>query len=79
MEYEPTECDQMTCYTRHLKEVFEKAGIEFTKENKRQADKYFKQWLGKTTCSETWKELKTRLRDPANKEEIVKNLQAAFS
>jgi len=69
----------MTCYTRHLKEVFEKAGIKFTKENKKQADKYFKQWLGKTTCSETWKELKTRLEDPTNKEEVVKNLRAAFS
>jgi hypothetical protein len=69
----------MTCYTRHLKEVFDKAGIEFTKENKRQADKHFKQWLGKTNCSETWKELKTLLADSAKKEEVIKNLRAAFS
>jgi len=62
-----------------LKEVFDKAGFEFTKENKRQADKHFKQWLGKTKCSETWKELKTRLENPAKKEEVIKNLRAAFS
>jgi hypothetical protein len=69
----------MTCYTRHLKEVFDKAGIEFTEENKKQADKHFKQWLGKTNCSETWKELKTLLADSAKKEEVIKNLRAAFS
>ncbi len=69
----------MSCYIRHLKEIFEKAGIEFTKENKRQADKHFKRWLGKATCSETWKELKPRLENPAKKEEIIKDLQAAFS
>ncbi len=69
----------MNCYTRHLKEVFDKAGIEFTKENKRQVDKHFKQWLGKTNCSETWKELKTLLEDSAKKEEVIRNLRAAFS
>jgi len=29
----------MTCYFRHLKQVFEKAGIEVTSENKREIDR----------------------------------------
>jgi len=69
----------MTRYTRYLEEVFEKAGVEFTKENKRRADKHFKQWLDKTNCSETWKELKILLEDSAKKEEVIKNLRVAFS
>ena len=28
----------MTCYFRHLKEIFKKAGIEVTRENKREVD-----------------------------------------
>jgi hypothetical protein len=29
----------MTCYFRHLKEIFKKAGIEVTGENKREIDR----------------------------------------
>jgi len=29
----------MTCYFRHLQGIFEKAGIEVTKENKKEVDK----------------------------------------
>jgi hypothetical protein len=29
----------MTCYFRHLKEIFKKAGIEVTSENKREVDR----------------------------------------
>jgi len=65
----------MTCYTRHLKEIFDDAGVEFTKENRRQADKLFKKWLGKTDCPETWRELKIRLSDPSKRREVVENLK----
>ena len=29
----------MTCYFRHLKDIFMKAGIEVTKENRRELDR----------------------------------------
>ena len=69
----------MTCYTRHLKDIFDKAGVEFTKENRKRADKHFKKWLGKTNCPETWKELKKRLSDSADREEVIKSLRSAFA
>jgi hypothetical protein len=31
----------MTCYFRHLKEIFKKAGIEVTRENKREVTEPF--------------------------------------
>lgn len=68
----------MTCYTRHLKHIFDEAGVEFTKENRKQADRHLKKWLGKTDCPETWRELKIRLGDPSKRLEVVKNLKAAF-
>ena len=69
----------MTCYTRHLKDVFDEAGVEFTKENIKRADKHFKKWLGKGDCPETWKELKKRMSDPADREEVIKSLRSAFA
>jgi len=65
----------MTCYTRHLKDIFDEAGVEFTKENRKQADKHFKKWLGKTDCPEAWRELKTRLSDSSKRREIVEKLK----
>ena len=65
----------MTCYTRHLKDIFDEAGVEFTKENRRQADKLFKKLLGKSDCPETWRELKNRLVDPLKRGEVVENLK----
>ena len=69
----------VTCYTRHLKDVFDEAGVDFTEENRRRADRHFKKWLGKTNCPETWKELKKRLSDPADREEVIKSLRVAFA
>ena len=36
----------MTCYFRHLKDVFDKAGIEVTKENKRDLDRAIHAHMG---------------------------------
>jgi len=53
----------MTCYFRHLNEIFQKAGIEITKENKQKADKIIHSIVGtkKKGCSETWLELKKQI------------------
>jgi hypothetical protein len=51
----------LTCYFRHLKEIFQRAGIEVTRENKQEVDKLIQQVV-KTehkNCPETWKEEKT--------------------
>jgi len=53
----------MTCYFRHLEAVFEKAGINVTKDNKREIDKVIHSIVGVEykNCSATWKEVKKRL------------------
>lgn len=59
----------MTCYFRHLKQVFEKAGIDVTKENKREIDKVIHSILGVEykSCPAAWKEVKKRLAEDESK------------
>ena len=55
----------MTCYFRHLKDVFKKAGIEITNENKREVDRAIHQIVGVKykDCSATWREVKKRIAE----------------
>ncbi len=55
----------MTCYFRHLKDVFEKAGIEVTKENKRDLDRAIHAHMGVEykDCSSTWRAVKANLAE----------------
>lgn len=69
----------MTCYFRHLKDVFRKAGIEVTKENKRSIDQVIHRLVnvGYKNCSATWKEVKRRLA--IGEEEFVSDLKTALA
>jgi hypothetical protein len=55
----------LTCYFRHLREIFEKAGIEVTNENKREIDKVFHDIVGVKykDCPAAWKEVKKRIAE----------------
>lgn len=55
----------MTCYFRHLKHVFEKAGIEVSKENKRKVDRVIHDIVGVEykNCPSAWKEIKKRFAE----------------
>ena len=55
----------MTCYFRHMKDVFGKAGIEVTKENKRELDRAIHAYVGVEykDCSSTWKAVKASLAE----------------
>jgi hypothetical protein len=55
----------MTCYFRHLKEVFKKTGIEVTSENKREIDRIIHEVAGVEykSCPAVWKEVKKRLAE----------------
>lgn len=39
-------CVGVTCYFRHLREIFEKAGIEVTEANKREIDRVIHEIVG---------------------------------
>lgn len=53
----------MTCYFRHLKEFFQKAGIEVTKENRKEIDRIVRRIVGieYEGCPEVWREVKKRI------------------
>jgi hypothetical protein len=55
----------LTCYFRHLKDVFDKAGIEVTKENKRDLDRAIHAHMGVEykDCPSTWRAVKISLAE----------------
>ena len=55
----------MTCYFKHLNEVFKKAGIEVTKQNKREIDKVVHNIVSVEykNCPTAWREVKKRLAE----------------
>jgi hypothetical protein len=58
----------MTCYFRHIQYLFEKAGIEVTKENRREIDKIIHNIVGVEykNCPATWREVKQRIAEDEN-------------
>ncbi len=58
----------MTCYFRHLKTVFQKAGITVTPQNKRQIDKIIHTIVNVEykNCPATWQQVKKRLAEDEN-------------
>ncbi|MCW4034499.1 MAG: hypothetical protein NWF03_03965 [Candidatus Bathyarchaeota archaeon] len=58
-----------------MNSVFEKAGIEVTKQNKQDVDKAIHSIVGVAykNCSSTWKEVKKRLAE--NEESFVQSLR----
>lgn len=69
----------MTCYFRHLKTIFEKAGITITKENKQDIDKVIHSIVGVEykNCPATWKEVKKRMAE--NEENFVNMLKSKMA
>jgi len=55
----------VTCYFRHLNEVFRKAGITITKENRQEIDKAIHKIVDVEykSCPAAWKEVKKRLAE----------------
>jgi hypothetical protein len=69
----------MTCYFRHLKEVFKKADIEVTPENRQEVDKIIHGIVGVDykNCPAAWRQVKARvLEDEAG---FVSTLKAKWN
>jgi hypothetical protein len=54
----------MSCYFRHMKDVLDEAGIEVTKENKKDIDRIIHKMMDVEykNCSPTWKEVKEQIK-----------------
>ena len=69
----------MTCYFRHLREVFVKAGIEVKSENKKEVDRVIHGMLGVEykNCPAVWREVKKRITE--DEEGFVAELKETWS
>jgi hypothetical protein len=70
----------MSCYFRHMKEVFTEAGVEVIMENKKDIDRAVHKIAGieYKDCSTTWKTLKAEfLGDDRKRAAFVKKLKKA--
>ena len=69
----------MTCYFRHLNDVFDKAGVTVTKENKKDIDRTIHNIVGVEykNCPAAWKEVKKRIAD--NEEGFVNMLRSELA
>ena len=72
-------CPALTCYFRRLQEIFKKAGIEVTDENKREVDKLIHSIVDVRykDCPATWKEVKKRIA--ADEKNFVSELKEAWN
>ena len=50
----------MTCYFRHLAQVFEKAGIQITPQNRQEIDRILHDMVGVDfkNCPDAWRQIK---------------------
>ncbi len=55
----------VTCYFRHMGEVFKKAGIEVTRENRQQIDRIIHGIVGVEykNCPAAWRQVKQRMAE----------------
>jgi hypothetical protein len=69
----------MSCYVRHLSDVFKTLGVEDSRDNRKRMDKSIRKIL-KTDkpCPEVWKRLKTILADGKKKKDLVGKLKKEF-
>ena len=68
----------MRCYFRHMKDVLEEAGVEITKDNKREIDRIIHGLVDMAykDCSSAWKNVKERIKaDEAARGQFIKNLK----
>lgn len=69
----------MTCYLRHIRHIFQKAGIEVTGDNKREIDSVIHDIVGVEykNCPIAWKEVKKRIAE--DEEGFVSELKREWS
>lgn len=70
----------MSCYFRHLKDIFKEAGIEVTPESKKRVDQAIHQIAGTTykDCPQALKWLKQQLGDEQKRQELISQLKSAL-
>jgi len=62
----------MSCYFKHLQEIFDSSGIEVTKDNRKKIDEAIHKLLKVKykDCPKTWKEIKERILMDEKKKKV---------
>lgn len=62
----------MSCYLRHLSDLFVEAGLEYSKANRKSVDRSTRAELGMESegCPLVWKTVKAMLHDPAGRSRL---------
>ena len=71
----------MSCYFRHMKDIFDEVGLEITKENKKTVDRIIHELVDVSykDCSPTWKAVKTHIKgDGRARSRFVERFKAAL-
>ncbi len=69
----------MSCYFRHLKDIFDGVGIEITISNRKQVDQAIRKILGTDHCPDTWKKLKQDIMvDERKRQDFIAKLKNAI-
>ena len=72
----------MSCYFRHLKDIFHEAGIELASSNRKQIDQAIHQMVGTEykDCPGTWQRLKQQIiTDEQKRQEFIDKLRAVIT
>lgn len=68
----------MSCYFRHMKDILEDAGIQITKDNKKEIDRIIHALadIEYKNCSSAWKAIKDQIRsDGSARDRFVQRLK----
>ncbi len=72
----------MSCYFRHMDDIFSEAGITLTKENRKQVDRAVHRIMDVEykDCPHTWKKLKQEvLSNSEKRREFIRKLKAEYA
>ncbi len=67
----------MSCYFRHIKDIFAEAGVEITKDNKKALDEAIHKAVGVPykDCPSTGRAVKALLEKPSGRARLVKAIR----
>ncbi len=69
----------MSCYFRHMEDIFSQAGIDITKDNKKDIDRAIHKIveIDYKNCSDAWKKIKEIIKgnDETKKAELIKRIK----
>jgi ribosomal protein L17 len=70
----------MSCYFRHMEGIFAEAGIQVTKENKKELDRVLHELVDVKykSCSATWSRIKELRADEVSRRKLIDDLKARW-